>query len=256
MAFAGEMERQTKLLRRRQLSKKRKNQVRQDQLVSGYIHIKYPTLYQEAIEFYQTMDSRYPDKTDLRKTALFKELKTDIPNHQPPTQPQSTVITEPPSSLSSALSYIQSSTPTPTFSPEGQTTYSDNMVLKIPLISPQPNKPTPERTEEMYDLDQPTPERTEEMYDLDQPTPERTEEMFDLDQEKTEEMQAVDAIHPTLVEELSPVLIDQIIEQLRTEPDLQNIFTQVEEEFFLKELDMDIDIDIPEDLLEKELYQW
>ena len=70
----------------------------------------------------------------------------------------------------------------------------------------------------------------------------------------TQEILAVDSIQPTILEDVSPDLLDKVIEELRAEPELRGIFAQVEQEQLLEEFD--IDIDIPGDLLEKELENW
>ena len=207
IVLGKKMEKQASLLIRRQQHKRRKSQVRKDQVITEYIHVKYPTNFQEAEGFYESIVSKYPNKNDLRKTDSFKALK-------------STAIAESTSSLE---------------------TDSDNMIKK-PLINHQPNEP--ERTAETFD--QPNePEITAETFD--QTSPEITEEM-------TEEIRTVEAIQPTLDDELSSELNGKIIKELRAEPELQNTFTATEEKFFHEELD--IDIDIPEDILEKELWKW
>ena len=73
------------------------------------------------------------------------------------------------------------------------------------------------------------------------------------------EMMYVDDIFPdinlnTLVPELSPQLIEEIIKDLRADPDMACIMNDVEDQMVHEEADdLDIDINIPDDLLEKEL---
>ena len=220
------MEKQTKLSRRREQDRKRKHQVRQDQLMVRYIHVKYPLIFKEADEFYQTLNNMYPNKIDLRKTARFKELEVDITNPS-----------------------IQ----------HDQTTYNDNMILKIPLIDIQanePNEPDCEKTpEEAVDAIFPTIDEIPE-------NKEAVGAIFPTIDEIPENKEAVDAIFPTiaaatLVDELPPDLIQKIIDDLRADPDLQNIMNETEDQINdLSEKDLDIDIDIADDLLEKELSYW
>ena len=56
-------------------------------------------------------------------------------------------------------------------------------------------------------------------------------------------------MHPSLLDELDPDLIQQIIDELNAEPDLNNIMTDIEQEIQFEELGMDIDLDIPEDII-------
>ena len=249
----SKMERQTKLSRRREQDRKRKHQARQDQLMAGYIHVKYPLIYKEANEFYQTLNNMYPNKIDLRKTARFKELEVDIIN--------------------------------PSIQPD-QTTYNDNMILKIPLIGLQanePNEPDCEKApEETFNHQYIIPENIQhvdgifptideipenkEAVDAIFPTideiPENKEAVdaiFPTIDEIPENKEAVDAIFPTiaaatLIDELPPDLIQNIINELRADPDLQSTMNEIEDQINdLSEKDLDIDIDIADDLLEKEL---
>ena len=71
----------------------------------------------------------------------------------------------------------------------------------------------------------------------------------------TQEILEEGTIQPSLYEELAPELIEKVINELRSEPDLQDIFTSIEQQLEFEQLGMDIDI--PEhDLLEKELENW
>ena len=59
-------------------------------------------------------------------------------------------------------------------------------------------------------------------------------------------------LEPSLYEEISPEVIERIINELRAEPELQNIVTNIEQELQFEQLAMDIDIS-EDDRLEKEL---
>ena len=62
------------------------------------------------------------------------------------------------------------------------------------------------------------------------------------------------SLQPTLVDELPSDLIDQIIDQLRQDPDLTNMLDDINCNELINSEGMDIDIEIPEyTLLEKEL---
>ena len=71
----SKMERQTLLVKRREQERKRKQQERQNQLMIGYINVKYPLIFKEAQEYFNKLRSIYPNKHNLTKTPRFKELK-------------------------------------------------------------------------------------------------------------------------------------------------------------------------------------
>ena len=186
------MERQVQLTKRRERDRKRKEQIRQDQLMIAYIKIKHPTIYEEANQYYNTMNAIYINKKDLRKTARFKEVEADTTKRS------------------------------------SETVYHDNMILEIPLIQPATKKPE----------------------ETDIATAETSEERMNLE--------AVDSIFPdiaaaTLVQELPADLIQQIIDELRADPELTTIMDNIEDQVLYETEDLDIDIDIVDNLLEKEL---
>ena len=174
------MDRQGKLHKRREQERRRTNEKRKAHLVAEYVQIKYPTIYNEASEFYQKLDALHPNKYDLRKVDLFKHLK------KLHTQQETTAETT------------------------QQMQYNDNMLLEIPLMR----------------------------------SPNIAEEGTDLQQKQNE---VIDTIQPTLLDEIPEDLLQRAIDELQLEP-----------EFNLDELDigLNIEIDIPDDLLEKELACW
>ena len=177
----SKMERQTLLTKRRQQERKRKQQARQEQLMIAYINVKHPLIYKEAQEYYNKLNSIYPDKYNLLKTPQFKELQPGA--------------------------------------------IRDNMSLQIPLVSLEANKPE----------QQPTTHITELPPDLQDISPN------------------------SLFTEIPPDQMQAIINDLQTDPDLRRIMNECEElmseeaeERMNDQVDIDIDIDIP-DLLENEL---
>ena len=47
---------------------------RQERLVTAYVKAKQPRLYNEAVEFYNTLHKKYPKKMDLRKVPEVQQL--------------------------------------------------------------------------------------------------------------------------------------------------------------------------------------
>ena len=265
------MNKTEKVKRRRELRKKTRDNIRQTSFVVDYIESKHPNIYTEAVEFYNMINSHYPAKIDLRKTAIYKDWKHRItcqqqlyPNTQPfpfpypsaqtavmPTgetrssTPDTTEL-EPSSSCpesSSDASEELPSIPCQETSTGGieklrELCYNDNFQLRIPLIRYNSGSVATETVQSA----------TQEVCPVNSIQP--TETLQTL----TEKMLAVDSIQPSILEGISSNLLDKIIEELRAEPELKDVVAQVEEEQLFEELD--IDIDMPEDLLEKELENW
>ena len=109
--------------------------------------------------------------------------------------------------------------------------YNDNLQLRIPLFQYKPETPRPTRPR--------TP-------------PTVTTETLQI---ITEEILDHNFIEPNMLDELIPERIDQIINELRQDDELQNIFTEIEEQIEFEQLGMDIDI--PDyDTTENELLLW
>ena len=64
----------------RQMEKKRK---RRNAFITEYTKIKYGNLYHEALCFYNALTEMYPNKTDIKKTKEFKSWQEAITNAEP-----------------------------------------------------------------------------------------------------------------------------------------------------------------------------
>ena len=49
---------------------------RHDRLVTAYLKKKHPKVYEEADQYYETLNLKYPSKRDLTKTAEFLQFST------------------------------------------------------------------------------------------------------------------------------------------------------------------------------------
>ena len=49
-------------------------------LVSDFINVKYPDIYDESCQFYKSLNKRYPKKHNLTKTREYKQWKSEIVN--------------------------------------------------------------------------------------------------------------------------------------------------------------------------------
>ena len=59
-----------------------RDQRRFNTLTSDFISVKYPDVYEEACQFYQSLNKRHPQKHNLTKTKEYKLWKTGIVNNQ------------------------------------------------------------------------------------------------------------------------------------------------------------------------------
>ena len=191
------MEKQARLTIRRERDKKRKTQIRKDQLMISYIKTKYPIKYEEAREYYDNLNTAHPTAKDLRKTLRFKVF-------------------------------------------QAETKSCDEMVLKIPLTNPGPSE-----DKEMTSHKDTINHEVGEMQNQDGETINAgTDDIFpDIDL-------------TTLVPELPPQWIEQVINELRADPELASLMNDEEEKAYDEYVDDNLDIDIEDDALEKDLSFW
>ena len=124
--------------------------------------------------------------------------------------------------------------------------YNDNMVLNIPLIF----------NNSAVNGIQPEGEMIEAVNAI-QPEGEMIEAVDGI-QPKGEMIEAVNGIQPTLLDPIPPEVVQKVIDELRLDPFLGQLMDEVEQEINQTEQDLmlDIDLEIADDLLEKELAYW
>ena len=234
--------------RRRVLRKVRVETIRRGTFEADYVETKYNNIYAEAIQLYDLLDHIHPQKPDLKKAEeyrvwksnvkkdLFKKaeehnvwksnVKKDLPLFNNLQQAPQSVPSSPEPAEQSQDVYSDSSQPVPSSPDSSQTQngYNDNLQLRIPLINPTTIQQKPTVTTETLQI-------------------------------ITEETLGSDVIEPSLVNQISNDTIDQIIQELRAEPELQDIVKIIEEQIEFEELAMDLEI-FEQDLLEKELQDW
>ena len=238
MALVVEMEKQARLFKKRQQRHNRETNARKDQFISDYVRHKHYNIYSQAEEFYHTLKAIYTNKHDLKKTVEYITWKR-----------QTSIDIK----------------------------YKDNMVLKIPLFDQASkttiNSETVETgsSEDDHHL-QEFVEQTANMIDSEvreintdeddhhlQEFVEQTANIIDsevreiIDEINTGEtlLETLDEgyvaaveittseedIVPTIHEEIPTELLQEIINDLKTDPYLKDMLTDFET------LGMDIDID-------------
>ena len=202
--------------RRREQRKHHRTEERQALFLKDYIEHKYADIHAEAVRFYDHLNQLYPTKQDLRKTIQYRSWKM--------TSIQTRVVHE-----------DQPSSEQPE-TPGESPPYTDNMQLRIPLLEPPANHPNAVTDENANHPNAVTDENANHPNAV-------TDENANHPNAVTEE-----DLQPSLCQELSPEVLDKIISELQADPDIQNLFADIEHQLDFEELGMDIDMDIDIDI--------
>ena len=233
--------------RRKHLRKNRQNEKRQNSLITDYIRHKYHDVYAEALRFYTGLNDRYPNKTDLRKVDEYKLWKSGVvPMLEQEPQPSRPVIPQNQEQESQPSRPVtpQPSSPDSSEPEESQShdinAYEDNLELRIPIHRYRTVKPVNSINTQTISI------VTEEV--IQESAQESAQE-----ESITVQIPQVETLEPTLVEELSPDFVEEIINLLRKDPDLNNMFNNINEQLNFEETDIDM---AEYSLLEQELENW
>ena len=255
------MDLKEKYNRKNRRRKERALEIRKEAVIIQYIRAKHGAIYAEANDFYQQITLKYLLKKDLTKTWEVKDLRKtwevkDLKLKEKADPPPKTF----------RFQFGQRSTFKET-----------NMELRIPLLSTttgiqkEKGTTTTETIHEATPIEEVTTERipllsttagiqkgtttTETIHEAT-PIEEVTTEIIEEGIANTERAcltdEIGDTIEPTVFDDLDPDIIRQIINELREDPGLRDIMTDIEQEIECEEMDidMDIDIEIPEDTIE------
>ena len=299
------MDKNTRVLRKKEQRRVHRSKARQDLLMCEYIQYKYFDIYSEAVEFYNTLNTQYPVKYDLRKTPEYRTWKSEIkgetlkirkvpkPTHMniQPTprqnlnlielQPQSQNTTEPPPqnlNLVELQPQSQNTAESPPQSPSlvelqpqnPDTAESPPQSPSLVELQPQTQNTTesPPQSPSLFKLPPPPQRQTLKEHQVyndnlqlriplirHKPKTLRPTVTTETLQIVTEEILEENTMQPSILEELAPEMIEQIIDELRLESDLRDIFADMEQQVEFEQLGMDIDI-VEDNALENELDQW
>ena len=252
-----------------------KRKSRQALFTAEYVQTKYFDIYKEATTFFNALNSTYPTKYDLRKTGEFREWKTactygetseehrkrisylDVENPpQMSTYPQ----TQSPPHTDTERTRTETQSPphtdtertrTETQSPphtDTERTHTDTERPPSSPISPTPSSPispTPSSPT--------SPTRYSDRLQLQIPLQDYRAYKKPTVTTQTLGITTEQEIQPLTLDDIPPERINEIIEQLRQDLDLRDIFSTVEEQMEFERLGMDLDIPEP-NLLEDELF--
>ena len=262
LAFISKMPKRT----REQQEQYNKSKSRQALFVSEYVQNKYFDVYSEACTFFNALNAMYATKYDLRKTGEFRQWKACINGEASQGRKGTPMRYLDIQNVPQMSTFTQTQTPprthtdteslpgTPTESPPGTPTESPpGTPTESPPGTPIESPPgTPAGTESPP---QSSPGRYNDRLQLEIPLldynackkPQSTVTT------KTLEITTEQEIEPITINDIPSEKINEIIEQLRQDPDLSDIFSSVEQQTEFEQLGMDLDI--PElNLLEEELF--
>ena len=244
--------------------RERQSKSRQAIFINEYFHVKYNELYKEAALFYNQVNAHYPHKHDLRKCEAFKNWKAA---QQTNTNSCEKTVTKKTERRYHKVSYPdisveQSKSPEKPESPIGSpnnaaSTESPNSTERfgIPVYSVAPQKTmrleiplmkSSVVTQQKSPLQIPQETMVTETLQI------VTQQESPLQISSDDISQKTMAINPSLTEEIPEDIIKNIITELRADPEMRTIMTNIEEEFEFDDIGMEVEIAV-DDRLEDEL---
>ena len=249
--------------------RERQNQVRQALLVNEYIYTKYFDIYQEAANYYNELNNIYPTRPDLRKCDEFKAWKMST-NGAPirisyirkqskvlypniAIQPSETSV-EMPVETSVELP-VETSVEMPVeTSVEMPVETSVEMPVETSVEMPvETSVEMPVETSVEMPVETSVERTAKKVMEL------KIQLLDSSDIAETnplnvavEETIHEETIHPSLTEEIPPEIIAKIVKELREDPELRTIMTDIEQELEFEQIDNELDI-FEDNRLEEEL---
>ena len=245
------MSRERKTERRKQLRKQHQADIRQQAVITDYLRYKHTHIYSEAVAFYEQLNKKHPTKRDLRKTDEYKYWKT-FNTEEGQEQTSKPTYTDNLQLKNTEEGQEQTSKPIYTDNlqlkntEEGQEQtskpiYTDNLQLKIPLFQHKPS-----------DTDQILQASVDEIRQT--VTDHTPKEDIQIRLTVTEQI-VEEGIQPSIFEDLSPEIMEKLIEDLQAEPALTDLFTTIDQVEF-EQLRMNIDIPTDDNALAIEVSNW
>ena len=250
MPFSVKMAASDINLYKKEKRRENRSKVRQALFISDYMFYKHFEQYQEAAQLYNQINRLYPRKPDLRRTIEFKAWKNTV------TGQSSTVNIRRPSANQIYVFPAHADILVPQVI---DPCHSFTVLDQSESQQERPESPEPESQQQQERSEGPRADKGKRVMELKIPlmstsnkdNPEPTISTQTL-QTVTDEVLQEGDLQPSLFEEISPQIIERIMAELRDDPGLKDIMTEVEEQIELEEMDIGIDIDI-EDRLEAEL---
>ena len=289
MTFIVENDSPEKIELRKAKRREKQSKIRQALLVNGYVYVKYFNIYQEAAQHYNDLNSRYPMKADLTKCDEFRAWKmaqsgapirirkynkvchTNIPMEkcvEIPVQPVERVEipVQPVERVEIPVQPVER-VEIPV-QPVERVEIPVQPVERVEIpVQPVERVEIPVQPVERVEIPvQPAERVPKKVMELKIPLLKPsvvTETLFIQTEETIQEnllevategitQEETPTFHPSLMEEIPQDIIDKIIKELREDPELKTIMSNIEEDLELEQIDMEVDIS-DDDRLENEL---
>ena len=252
----------------RNLRETQRSERRQAIFITEYVQLKYFDIFSEAAQYYNELNTLYPTRPDLRKAQEYREWKKGMNTQIVRQRKQSTIqiyknIDEPERteiSCEPERTEISCEPERTEISCEPERTEISCEPEREDSSSESEHEDNNGESE--YEGNNSEPERTEinnrgncemrleiPLINYKTKTPTVTTETLET---CVEEVLDQSTVETDLINELTEERIEQIINELREDPDLNHIFDEVEQDVMM-DIDEGIDIDIR---LENELLEW
>ena len=283
MSFSVKMDESQLALYKKKQRRENRSKTRQAIFINEYVFTKYFDIYQEGAQMYNEINMLYPRKPDLRRTEEFRVWKdsvTDRPSirrnprvkRQPyvfPTHPNIPIAQHvDPNAGFVVMDWSENPQPeNPQPETENPQPETENPQPEPENPQPETENPPPEPENPQPETENPPPESPHQLKGkvmvLNIPLMSPPAETQEVPSVITETLQivtdevlqeyTVDGIEPSLHEEVSPEIVEKIMEELRQDPGLKDIMTTIEEQIELEQVGLDINIPDEDDRLEIEL---
>ena len=242
----SKMSRVERLAKRREVSTKQRNQEKEDIFISDYIKHKYSNIHAEALQIYEILSKQYPGKIDIRKTNEHKMWKNQgIPNMHPALN----ICQEVPPEAQMRVIFPEATTPNPeATAPEATTPNPEATTPNPEATTPNPEATPPEATTPNPEATTPEPKGKIAYKDNMQLIIPLIKSPVNHPGVVTQTLQIITEEiiqeQPQNVDQIEPEILEQLIAELRADPELGSIFEDMEQDAEFEELGMDIDINI------------
>ena len=228
----------------KKLQRRNNTAKRQATFIAEYVFNKYFDIYQEAAAEFNKINAIHPKKPDLRTSIEFKNWKRELRGLSKIQPSQKRDPTE--HVIYPNISNHETRDVQPVLEGDNTVQIIESvpkrmMQLKIPLLSPQTLRTSPQE-ETTTDNDEV----------LDQVLDEGDTQCLMSEQETT--MNEVLSVEPSLFEDISPSIMEELMAELRADPNLSSIMDDFETPFSDSDYELDIGMNIEiDDRLEREL---
>ena len=228
--------------------------VRQGIFITDYIKTKYDKIFQEAAELYNTISSKYPCKPNLLKTYQYRKWKNEIlgeknrPTQRVPKWSDNTNPKQRPRQYKTTLYPLIPAAENDNGSSNNMTFQTAQLVLEIPLLNRSEinaTRPEPDESDRHNYQSEPPPQQDDVVsHSLGTPQTQCIQEGN----------QAEPDLNNSVFDGVPDHIVDQIISDLRSDPDISQIMDDIENviDEGTTGLEMDLqdpfglDIDVPD----------